>query len=433
MSLEKKYGIISYEKKPIKLNGNDVQNMGEWLQMFAVEYLFREWGIKETLHISRNEASRYSGDSCVVFVNGYNTCNNARNLSTNTFPLPAKIKPVFLSFHFCNRYIPAQLKEQLVMHAPIGCRDEETRDNLRNHGISAYTTGCVSALLPKRSAEAAANADKVFFVDTPERLMPFVPSNIRQKAEFVSNLYPLTRTDGEPIMTEEESRCSCAYAAERYKKYYYEAKLIVTSRLHVAAPAVAMGIPCILVAENFDGRYAWLDKWLPLYTSDKFDKIDWNPQQIEYEEEKKRIKDGLRKIFLEQTDKEEELKKIDTYFNNRTRGNYNTVYRNALMKYSFLPYNTKYAIWGTIEGKSNQLKFSIEEIYPRWEFVGIYDKYVQGNFEGHIIQSSENIEDSQDMVYFVMSPAIYKEAKMKVKKGKIFFVDITNGLFEGNF
>ena len=433
MSREKIYGVISYEKKPLKLNGNDVQNMGDWLQMFAAKYLLKEWGIEEPIHISRNEASRYSGEPCIAFVSGFNTCNNARNNSIDTFPLPANIRPVFLSFLLHNSYIPSQLKEQLMLHAPLGCRDEETRNNLRKHGIPAYTTGCVSALLPKRSAEVVKNADKVFFVDVPESLMPFVPRDIRQKAEYLSNLYPITRRDGEPVMAEEESKNSCAYAAERYKKYFYEARLIVTSRLHVAAPAVAMGIPCILVAENFDGRFSWIDKWLPLYTPDKFKEIDWNPQPIEYEEEKEQIKSGLRKIFFGEEDKTEELKKIDTYYENRSRGEYNTVYRNALAKCAFLPQNVKYVIWGTIEGKSNRLMFSIKDLYPNWEFIGIYDKYVRGNFEGYEIQASENIEDLQDVLYFVMSPAIYKEAKQKIKKGKCFFVDITRGIFERNF
>lgn len=428
---EKKYGVISYEKKPLKLNGNDVQNMGDWLQMFAVKYLFMEWGIDEVVHISRNDASMYSGDECVAFVNGFNTCNDARHISTKTFPLPTSITPFFLSFHFHDRYIPLPLKEQLMLHAPIGCRDEETRNNLRNHGISAYTTGCVSALLPKRSAEVAAHADKVFFVDVPKNLLPFVPEKIGLNAEYLTNLYPITRTDGMPIMTGEESKKACIYAEERYRKYYSEAKLVVTSRLHVAAPALAMGIPCILVSDNFGGRYSWLDKWLPLYTPDRFKEIDWNPQPLEYEEEKEQIKNSLKRILFATADKTEELKKIDAYFSNRTNGEYNSAFKKALKKYVSLSPNTRYAIWGTLTG-SSQLKHCIEEIYPYWVFMGIYDKYVKGNFEGYSIQSSEDIEDFQDVIYFVMSPAIYKEAKGRLQHGKYVFVDVSKEVFEGN-
>lgn len=427
-----KYGVISYEKKLLKLDGKDAQNIGDWLQMFAMEYLLNEWGIKNVIHVSRNDAAEYSGEECFAVVNGFNTCNDAPHISTKTFPLSDKIIPLFWSFHFHDRYIPRPLKEQLLLYAPIGCRDEETMQNLRNQGIPAFITGCVSALLPKRSADVAASAKKVIFVDIPQSLIPYIPAKIKTEAEILSNVYPITRTTGEHVMTKKESTMSCEFAANRYRHYYFNAKLIVTSRLHVAAPAVAMGIPCILVSDNFDGRYSWLDKFLPLYTPDMYEEIDWNPRTIEYEEEKESIKNSLKKILLDKVDKTEELRKISTFFENRTKGKYNAAFEKALSQYVTLPENTKYAIWGTVTGKSNQLKYCIEKCYPHWNFVGIYDKFAKGNFEGHTILSSVKLEDKKDVIYFIMSSAIYKEAKEKIKCGKYVLVDVSKEKFEGN-
>ncbi|GAE09109.1 hypothetical protein JCM10914_5455 [Paenibacillus sp. JCM 10914] len=53
---------------------------------------------------------------------------------------------------------------------------------------------------------------------------------------------------------------------------------------------MAMGIPVILVSENFDGRFSWIDKYLPLYTPGEFSEINWNPSPVDYEEDKKIIK-----------------------------------------------------------------------------------------------------------------------------------------------
>ena len=220
---------------------------------------------------------------------------------------------------------------------------------------------------------------------------------------------------------------------KRYEYYFYRARLIVTSRLHVAAPAVAMGIPCILASDNFDNRFSWIDKLLPLYTPENFDKIEWNPLPVEYEQQKADIKNALKRVILGEGDRIEALAEVSAFYEMRDRIEYNSAYKRALEKYGSLSDEVKYAIWGTVTSKSNQLKHCIDEMYPKWTFIGIFDKFARGNFEGYNIQSSELIAGEDDVIYFVMSKAIYQEAKEKLSSGKYVLVDVTREHFEDNF
>ena len=56
-----KYGILSYERKKLSLNGRDTQNMGDWVQTIAMEMLYNEWGIDNYIKVSRNDAHDYDG------------------------------------------------------------------------------------------------------------------------------------------------------------------------------------------------------------------------------------------------------------------------------------------------------------------------------------------------------------------------------------
>ena len=64
------------------------------------------------------------------------------------------------------------------------------------------------------------------------------------------------------------------------------AKLVVTSRLHIASPCLAMGIPVILAKKHFGDRFGFIDCFLPTYTPEKYNDIDWSPSPINFEEEK---------------------------------------------------------------------------------------------------------------------------------------------------
>ncbi len=117
-------------------------------------------------------------------------------------------------------------------------------------------------------------------VDVPKGIEEYMPEDYKERLEYVTH-----ETDSN-VNLEEKTR-------EMLQMYKEQAQLVVTSRLHCASPCMAMGIPVILVREYYDSRYKWIDKYLPLYTSDKFSTIDWNPKSVDLED----MKDKLVHLF----------------------------------------------------------------------------------------------------------------------------------------
>ena len=147
--------------------------------------------------------------------------------------------------------------------------------------------------------------------------------NIKNNLEGYSALYRIKRTDGPDIMTEKEAMDAYSTAKKILDYYRDNAALVITSRLHIASPCMAMGIPVILVKEEFDGRYSWIDKFLPLYEREEWRKINWNPIPVEYEEFKISAKEFLYKKIVETYDNNVERYIISEFYENRNRSHYN--------------------------------------------------------------------------------------------------------------
>ncbi|MBU5488421.1 hypothetical protein KQI77_09780 [Clostridium sp. MSJ-8] len=87
------------------------------------------------------------------------------------------------------------------------------------------------------------------------------------------------------------------YGKKLYKDIMKEikenAKLVVTRRLHVALPCIAMEVPVVLAHQCDTGlvevcRFSGLDRIIKVYKPEEFDSIYWNPNvpDIEWLKEK---------------------------------------------------------------------------------------------------------------------------------------------------
>lgn len=406
-----RYGVLSYNKVHMNLDGNDFQNLGDWVQTIAMEELYKEWGIDNYIFVNRDDAMDYDGDYVVVPYNGFNSLVHTKQYEINAFPLSQKIIPLFFGMHFHDDYIPTEMREQLIHFGPVGCRDEETMCNMRSHGVYAYLSGCVTALFTRRNIDDE-KQKKVLLVDAPDEIESYMPLHLKENMEYMTHIYQFDRMQGENYTTEKEA--SDAYQETRRLLQYYKdyASLVVTQRLHVAAPCMAMGIPVILARrDGFSGRYAWIDKWLPLYTKDKWKNIDWNPGIVEYEEEKKFIKEFLRNRLKSTYEQYRDMVQISSFYENRANKTYCENVISALDKIDLSVYNT-YAIWGVIQ-EAQVLKHLLSRKYPNLKLVAVYDKNIKGDFEGYQIQSSDAIIND-DVLYFVMPRSAFDYAKRKL-------------------
>lgn len=309
-----KYGRLVFGRNCAR-GKNQYGNLGDCYQSYAVDNLYDYMGISsgDRSLIKRTEISVYRGESTLLPLQG---CF-IRVKGAPVFPVSPDIKPVFFGFHnmsFADRKHIRALPADTV----IGCRDEPTCRLMNKLGKKAFVSGCLTMALPKRKEEP--ENGKVFLVDAPDGIEDFMPEHLMKNAEYISQSFFLDES-----MSEDETYKSLDMrAAKIFARYRDEASLIVTSRLHVAAPCTAMGIPVILARKYFDVRYSWIEKFLPLYTPEKFPSIDWGFKAPDTEEVKKLILAAASSMINETADRDVLLNELHEYYMNRSRAKITT-------------------------------------------------------------------------------------------------------------
>jgi Polysaccharide pyruvyl transferase len=190
--------------------------------------------------------SRDPGPSRVkVIMNGYFTCN------PDSWPPPAWIEPLFVSFHLSDMSFPSYPSagrstgktaaeillsgrnlEYFKQHQPIGCRDQATVERFRSAGVHAYFTGCLTLTL---NSSWHASRDKIYIVDVNcdmDALIGSIPQHLRGQVVVVTH-----DMDAPSHMSQIERFA----AAHELLMMYSSARVVVTSRLHCALPCLALG------------------------------------------------------------------------------------------------------------------------------------------------------------------------------------------------
>lgn len=284
-------------------------NAGDVVQSMAVDGIYRSMQIpqEQIVDIGVEELGTYRGEKLLLPINGY----FLYSAQCPVFPTSPDIIPVFLGVYNTSR--------QYLRHrdfwsgcGPIGCRDEATRRAMRKRGYPAYLLGCMTLTLPRREREP--EHPKVFLADAHPGILPYLPENLRQNLVRVTHDLPVDSTADRADQRAEMQRKT----RELYRRYREQAGLVITSRLHCAAPCIAMGIPVIVVKDSYDERFGWLDKLVHLYTPDEYDRIDWNPRPLDLEEHKARLIRAAQSLILQKPDLEL-LRQIDEFYMDRTR------------------------------------------------------------------------------------------------------------------
>lgn len=272
-----KYGRLVFARS---VTYSSTCNLGDIVQTFAIDLIYQKMGVSadDIINISVEELGSYRGEEVILPIDGYFKYSKA----CPAFPTSKYIRPVFLGVHAPSREYLGYSKFWSA-NGPIGCRDEATASAMRKRGYDAYLTGCMTVLFPKRAS--APKQPHVFVVDAHPAVFKYIPENLKQYAEFVSQEIKIDPSED----TVQAAANNEAATKRLYRRYRDEATLVITSRLHCAAPCIAMGIPTIVVKNGFDSRFGWIDKFVHLYTTDEFDAIDWNPAPVDLEPFKERL------------------------------------------------------------------------------------------------------------------------------------------------
>ena len=424
-----KLGILSYERQPLVLDGRDWQNIGDYIQSYAMQLILEELNLTDQIEtVSKFELASYDGDYILLIMNSFNNLTDQFHLPQTVYPISEKIIPCYLSYHLASA-MNDEIAAFFRSHEPIGCRDEFTMQNMRKNGVKAYLTGCVTALLPQSArVPSISDGGKIVFVDTPDSLEPYVPQEFKSHIERLSAIYPINRKTGDPYLSTEEYEMIHAFARKRMEYFQEHATLVVTSRLHVASPCMAMGIPVIFAADNIDERFTWIDKFLPLYSRNEFPNIDWNPSPVHYEQEKEFIKNTFKNIITKKWNESKEIYELSSFYENRKRFITNNTIRSYLKNVPIQhDQPIRYVIWGTVN-KAEVIKRTIDQYFPHWKIEHAIDLHCEGHFDGIPIEKPEIVDSIDDDVIFVVVPASAYQAVSELldhKQKKYILIDFT--------
>ncbi len=246
-------------------------NLGDWVQSLVIEFVWK----KEFVAINREQLHKYRGPKVRLICNGW-FMENPEN-----WPPADKIEPLFISFHINptveKEFTQKESIDYFKKHEPIGCRDNYTLDLLRNHGVKAYFSGCLtlcyqkSHLFPNSSPKPSG----ILVTSVFDRLKPIILCSrgpvvmLRQLLKYPVKYIAykiacrrlrriLSKTD-RPITY--ASQIIDRYTLENqdskqialdYIRQVASAELVITSRIHTALPATAMGIPVLFLSDGLN-------------------------------------------------------------------------------------------------------------------------------------------------------------------------------------
>ena len=298
--------------------------------------------------------------------------------------------------HVINRY-----------EMPIGCRDYDSAELYQNLGYSVYVNGCITNTLPLRDDRGDNKLrDKVYIIDVPGAAKEYIPKELYDEAVFLSQRID-SSTSGEQIYQ---------LTKERYELLRDTARLVITSRYHIATPCCAMGIPVIMLencGENpnwtFDPRLPAINPNIHFYTKENWKDIDWDPVPADFEDKKNemreliisRIKNAAciaamkNEIDLFYAPSKERFH--ETFLKNRSK--LDRMVFNSYLDDPFLSRikgSFRYYLYGLSdryvkEGRCILIEY-IQRYYPQAEFLGFVDGKKTGRFMDKDILSPAQIE-----------------------------------------
>ena len=231
-----KYGLMYYKA---------TDNIGDDIQTYvAIKYL-----PKIDYYIDREALSCFVPDKkeyVSMIMNGWFIHNKL------AWPPSPYINPLLISMHFKDSketdvgdmYLKNFGGEVLKKYGPVGARDTNSQARLQKNGIDAYFSGCMTLTLEK--FPKIRKKKKICLVDVEDNIIEKVKKNTDQQLEILTHFL-------DPNQTKKKSINERMKDVETLLKKYQEAKLVITTRLHVALPCVALGTPVVLIhKELFD-------------------------------------------------------------------------------------------------------------------------------------------------------------------------------------
>ena len=279
------------------------KNIGDYIQTKAVIDLV---GSKNIKILDRENLDKYNENVIKTIINGWFM------ESPENWPPSEKIKPLFISFHLNPSIQVELLKDRSLKyfkrHEPIGCRDT-TID--RNNYLKSKTQsegiiviGAFDRLKPtldyKSSFKLLLSILKYPLKKIDYSLKLFQFNRHLNNQDFKIKRYnQLTK---KPIKSHNEG---LKLAAEMLEKIA-ESEVMITSRIHAALPALAMGLKVIFIDQGLDHvnhkhRLSGLTNYFTCVNLKDFFMINLDniPATNKHKGQIKKMKDTINKFLIQ--------------------------------------------------------------------------------------------------------------------------------------
>jgi hypothetical protein len=285
------------------------QNLGDDIQTLAAAQFLPRVDLaidRDHPRLSANLKERLGNGTYVkVIMNGWFTL---KPLSWMPDPL---LKPLFVAFHihppisrvFLGR---ESIVEYLKYNEPIGTRDFYTSKMLRELGITSFFSGCLSLVLDYKYKfnKKVIDYDYVLLSDLDKEVASVIknilvernilhiffsqnlftssselllPQNIKRMVKRIlgEDRYYLAGIIVYNLLDMHKAQKLTIWSrmklAEKYLTVIAHSRLVITSRLHTALPALSFGVPVIFVSNNLrDPRFSGYLQFLYAFTLNKF-------------------------------------------------------------------------------------------------------------------------------------------------------------------
>jgi hypothetical protein len=222
-------------------------NLGDDIQSLAAMRLLPRIDLWVDRDRSQNVSS--NAEKSKIIMNGWYGGGLAQ------WPPSPQLIPLLVSIHVAQGYREADLlaNEAAVQFyhqfGPVGCRDLQTVEFLRNLGVEAYFSGCLTLAL--EIPRAKKTVEHALLVDVAYDEQPDVRSECHQylmrllaasKMKYIGFSHGL-----DPSL----SPIQRMMRARQALGLFSSASFVITSRLHCALPCLALGVPVLFVRPRY--------------------------------------------------------------------------------------------------------------------------------------------------------------------------------------
>ncbi len=280
--MNKKAAVLAYP------NSN---NLGDFVQSLAAQQELKQ---KEVAQLDRDQLHLYEGQAIKLIMNGWFMEH------PNHWPPSNNIDPLLVSFHL-NPIAKKQMLDEkgiryLKKYEPIGCRDYYTQNVLSSVGIKTYYSACLTLCLNRNNYTQKQEREGIHVISPMERLKPETespstgffkrgiqkvkkPFKKRQYVKAMNRLNAFLKVQQEKKYYSSQLRDANQFSeverineAKKHLKKIAEAKLVITSRIHTALPAVAFNTPVLFLSDGLEhpnqmSRLKGMEQFFPIINS----------------------------------------------------------------------------------------------------------------------------------------------------------------------